>query len=237
MIKKIEKKQLGTAYHTWIQSLFHFSHTNYHQPSNTFGVLRVINDDILHAGSGHDLHKHKDVEILTYILEGDLTHTPRQHEIKILHRGDLYYMSAGSGIDHGEFNWGDTSVRMIQIWIKPNEKGLTPNVQYASFNSDHAKNQWHLIASPTQTTPITIYQDAYVWLIELEAFKQTQFDIKKGRQAYLIQLEGSSMINDEEMASRDGMEIYEDRIEIKTHEQSQFILIEMALASDNHQIE
>ena len=70
MIKKIEKKQLGTAYHTWIQSLFHFSHTNYHQPSNTFGVLRVINDDILHAGSGHDLHKHKDVEILTYILGG-----------------------------------------------------------------------------------------------------------------------------------------------------------------------
>lgn len=229
MIKKIEKKQLGTAYHTWLQSLFHFSYANYHQPSNTFGVLRVINDDILHAGSGHDLHKHREVEILTYILEGDLTHAPKQYEMKTLHRGDLYYMSAGSGIEHGEFNWGDIPVRMIQIWMKPNEKGLTPNVQYAKVNSHHARHQWHLIASPTQTTPIKIHQDVYVWLIELETSKQAQFDVKEGRQAYLIQLEGSSMVNNEEMASSDGMEIYEDQILIKAHEQSHFILIEMAL--------
>ncbi len=229
MIKKIDQKQLGTAYHTWLQSLFHFSYANYHQPSKRFGVLRTINDDILHVGSGHDLHKHKEVEILTYIVKGQLTHTPRQHEMKTLYCGDIYYMTSGSEIEHGEFNWGDVPVRMIQIWMIPNEKNLAPKVQYASFNKQYNKNKWHLMAAPTNEAPIKVNQDAYVWLINLESGVNSHFEVKKGRQAYLIQLEGYSTINEEEMTPRDGIEIYEDQIQIEARDNSHLLLIEMAL--------
>lgn len=230
MIKKVDQKQLGTAYHTWLQSLFHFSYANYHQPSKKFGVLRVINDDILHAGSGHDLHKHKEVEILTYVLEGSLTHTPRQYEMKMLGRGDFYYMCAGHEIEHGEFNWGDTPVRMIQVWMVPKQKSLTPSVQYGSWNPEMKKNKWHLIASSTDDTLINIHQDVRVWLIQLESNQTAPFEVTKGHQAYLIQLEGKSRINEEQMKARDGLEIYEDFIEIQASEESHFMLIEMALS-------
>lgn len=230
MIKKVDQKQLGTAYHTWLQSLFHFSYANYHQPSKKFGVLRVINDDILHAGSGHDLHKHKEVEILTYVLEGSLTHTPRQFEMKTLERGDFYYMCAGNGIEHGEFNWGDAPVRMIQVWMVPKQKSLTPSVQYGSFNQEVEKNKWHLIAASTDDTLMKTHQDVQVWLIQLESNHTVHFEVSKGRQAYLIQLEGTSRINEEKMNRRDGLEIYEDLIEIQASEDCHLMLIEMALS-------
>lgn len=230
MIKKVDHKELGTAYHTWLQSLFHFSNANYHQPSKKFGVLRVINDDILHAGSGHDLHKHKEVEILTYILEGSLTHTPHQFEIKTLNRGDFYYMCAGNLIEHGEFNWGNTPVRMIQIWMAPKQKSLMPAIKYASFNQENNKNKWHLIAASTDDAPLKIHQEVKVWLTHLESDKMLHFEVCEDRQAYLIQLEGLSQINEEQMNPRDGLEIYEDLIEIKAKTDSHLILIEMPLA-------
>ncbi|MTN79915.1 pirin family protein [Turicibacter sanguinis] len=229
MIKKIDHTLLGTAYHTWLQSLFHFSYADYYQPYiNKFGVIRVINDDILHVNSGHDLHKHKDVEIITYMISGELTHTPKIGMPKKLTRGELYYMSAGSGMEHAEFNWGEKPVRMIQLWIRPNQKNVAPKVEYGCFKREQRFNQWQKIVSDLEhETPIQIHQEVNIWVSEVEANRDLDFDILKNRQAYLIQLEGESMINNIAMSEKDGMEIFEEPIKIKTVRPSLFMIIEM----------
>ena len=229
MIKKIDHTLLGTAYHTWLQSLFHFSYADYYQPYiNKFGVIRVINDDILHVNSGHDLHKHKDVEIITYMISGELTHTPKIGMPKKLTRGELYYMSAGSGMEHAEFNWGEKPVRMIQLWIRPNQKNVAPKVEYGCCKREQRFNQWQKIVSDLEhEAPIQIHQEVNIWVSEVEANRDLDFDILKNRQAYLIQLEGESMINNIAMSEKDGMEIFEEPIKIKTVRPSLFMIIEM----------
>lgn len=229
MIKKIDHTLLGTAYHTWLQSLFHFSYADYYQPYiNKFGVIRVINDDILHANSGHDLHKHRDVEILTYLIEGELTHTPKVGMPKKLTRGELYYMSAGSGMEHAEFNWGDEPVRMIQLWIRPNQKNAKPHVEYGCFTKEQRHNQWQNIVSDSQhLAPIKIHQEVNIWVSEVDAHHELDFEVLKNRQAYLIQLEGESVINKIAMSEKDGMEIFEESIRIQTLSPSFFMIIEM----------
>lgn len=234
MIKKIDHTLLGTAYHTWLQSLFHFSYADYYQPYiNKFGVIRVINDDILHPNSGHDLHKHRDVEVITYLIQGELTHTPKTDLPQKLTRGELYYMSAGSGIEHAEFNWSEKPVRLLQLWVRPNEKKLTPKVEYGYFKREERLNQWHNIVSEIKGgAPIEIHQELNIWVSELEQDQMLTFDVKKGRQAYLIQIEGESSINHIVMVEKDGLEIFEEPIEIKAHKPSYFMLIEMKSSDD-----
>ena len=229
MIKKIDHTLLGTAYHTWLQSLFHFSYADYYQPYiNKFGVIRVINDDILHANSGHDLHKHRDVEILTYLIEGELTHTPKTDVPQKLARGELYYMSAGSGMEHAEFNWGEKPVRLLQLWIRPNQKNLSPKVEYGRFKRESRLNQWQCIVSGLKgIADIKIHQELNIWVSELEENKSLSFEVKPDRQAYLIQIEGESMINNIAMVEKDGLEIFGDPIQIKAIKSSYFIIIEM----------
>lgn len=229
MIKKIDHTLLGTAYHTWLQSLFHFSYSDYYQPYiNKFGVIRVINDDILHANSGHDLHKHRDVEIVTYLINGELTHTPKTGMPKKLNRGELYYMSAGRGMEHAEFNWGDKALRMIQLWIKPNQKNLEPKVEYGDFTKKDRENKWQkIVSSIHEDAPIQIHQEVNIWVSEVEAQTELEFNVLTNRQAYLIQLEGESMINHIAMSEKDGMEIFEEPIKILTLKPSFFMIIEM----------
>ncbi|MGL4336918.1 MAG: pirin family protein [Turicibacter sp.] len=229
MLKKIDHTLLGTAYHTWLQSLFHFSLADYYQPVNKkYGIIRVINDDIMHPSGGHDLHKHREVEILTYVIEGELTHTYKGGIPNTLTAGHMYYMRAGTGIEHGEFNWSDTILRTLQIWIVPKERKQTPCVEYGLFEQKQFHNEWLKIGGiESEKVIFDINQEVAVWITKLDAFKHLTFEVEKNRKAYLIQIEGSSVINHIEFEARDGLEIEEEMLNIEAKTDSHFIVIEM----------
>jgi quercetin 2,3-dioxygenase len=229
MLRKIESKTMGSSNLGWLKSKFHFSFAEYYNPDNmNFGVLRVINDDLIEAGTGFDTHPHRDMEIISYVVNGELTHGDSMGNKNTITRGHVQYMSAGTGVYHSEHNFGKDMLRLLQIWIMPNKQGYEPSYGDYRFNWDDRNNKWlHMVSSKDGNAPIKINQDMNIYSLELEKGKDTNFPVKEGRQAYLIQIEGNSLINDIELADRDGMEIVEENILIKAKETSHILVLEM----------
>jgi quercetin 2,3-dioxygenase len=233
MLKKIESKNMGASNLGWLKSKFHFSFAEYYNPNNIqFGVLRVINDDLIAPGTGFDTHPHRDMEIISYVVNGEITHGDSMGNKNTLKRGQVQYMSAGTGVFHSEHNLGEETLRLLQIWIFPNKSGLQPNYGDFRFNWEDRKNNWlHMVSGLNGIAPIKIYQDANIYSLELEQGKELNFPVKEGRQAYLVQIEGTSAINEIELADQDGMEIVEENILIKALKTSHILLIEMKKTS------
>jgi quercetin 2,3-dioxygenase len=233
MLKKIESKNMGASNLGWLKSKFHFSFAEYYNPNNIqFGVLRVINDDLIAPGKGFDTHPHRDMEIISYVVNGEITHGDSMGNKNTLKRGQVQYMSAGTGVFHSEHNLGEETLRLLQIWIFPNKSGLQPNYGDFRFNWEDRKNNWlHMVSGLNGIAPIKIYQDANIYSLELEQGKELNFPVKEGRQAYLVQIEGTSAINEIELADQDGMEIVEENILIKALKTSHILLIEMKKTS------
>lgn len=229
MLRKIESKNMGSSNLGWLKSKFHFSFAEYHNPDNiNFGVLRVINDDLIEAGTGFDTHPHRDMEIISYVVNGELTHEDSMGNKNTITRGHVQYMSAGTGVYHSEHNFGEDILRLLQIWIFPNKKGYIPNYGDYRFNWDDRHNEWlHMVSSKDGNAPIKINQDINIYSLELEKDKEIDFQVKEGRQAYLVQIEGISIINNIELTNRDGMEIVEEDILIKAKETSHILVLEM----------
>jgi redox-sensitive bicupin YhaK (pirin superfamily) len=229
MLRKIESKNMGASNLGWLKSKFHFSFAEYYNPDNIqFGVLRVINDDLIEPNTGFGTHPHKDMEIISYVVNGDLTHRDSMGNKNTVTRGQVQYMSAGTGVLHSEHNLGKDILRLLQIWIFPVQNGLQPNYGDYRFNWEDRKNNWlHMVSGLNGNAPIKINQDANIYALELEQGKETTFPVKEGRQAYLVQIEGTSIINDIELSDRDGMEIVEENILIKAVKTSHILIIEM----------
>jgi redox-sensitive bicupin YhaK (pirin superfamily) len=229
MLKKIESSKMGSSDIGWLKSKFHFSFADYFNPDNIqFGVLRVINDDLVKAKKGFGVHPHRDMEIISYVVNGDLTHGDSMGNNNTVTRGQVQYMSAGTGVHHSEFNLGEDTLRFLQIWIFPVKTGLEPNYGDYRFNWEERKNNWlHMVSGLQGNAPIKIHQDANIYSLELEEGKEITFPVREGRQAYLVQIEGTSKINDIELFDRDGMEIIEEDIQIQAVETSHILVIEM----------
>jgi quercetin 2,3-dioxygenase len=229
MIKKIESKNMGSSNLGWLKSKFHFSFAEYFNPDNIqFGVLRVINDDLIAPNTGFDTHPHRDMEIISYVVNGELTHGDNMGNKNTITRGQVQYMSAGTGVLHSEHNLGEETARFLQIWIFPNKNRLKPNYGDYRFNWEERKNNWlHMVSGSNGDAPIKIHQDANLYSLELEKGKEISFPVKEGRQAYLVQIEGTSVINNIELSDRDGMEIIEENISIQAVETSHILIIEM----------
>lgn len=232
MLKKLESHNMGKSDLGWLRSLFHFSFADYYNPDKIqFGTLRVINDDLVEPNTGFDTHPHRNMEIISYVINGELTHGDSMGNRKILSRGQVQYMSAGTGVLHSEHNLGEEELRFLQIWILPEKNGLTPNYGDFKFNWDDRKNKWlHMVSGPDGHAPITIHQDANIYSLELEQNKEITFPVKEGRQAYLVQIEGASSINGIELNDRDGMEIVEEELTIHSENTSHILLIELKKA-------
>ncbi|WHY94604.1 pirin family protein [Neobacillus cucumis] len=229
MLKKIESGKMGSSDIGWLKSKFHFSFADYFNPDNIhFGVLRVINDDLVEAKKGFGVHPHRDMEIISYVVNGELTHGDSMGNNNTVTRGQVQYMSAGTGVLHSEYNLGEDTLRFLQIWVLPVKNGLDPNYGDFRFNWEDRKNNWlHMVSDINGNAPIKINQDANIYSLELEQGKNIEFPVKEGRQAYLVQIEGTSLINDVELNDRDGMEIIEENISIKAVETSHILIIEM----------
>jgi len=229
MLRKIDSRNMGSSNLGWLISKFHFSFAEYYNPSNIkFGVLRVINDDLIEAKTGFDTHPHRDMEIITYAINGELTHGDSMGNKNTITRGHVQYMSAGTGVYHSEHNLGKDRLRLLQIWIFPDKQGYKPNYGDYRFNWDDRKNKWlHMVSSKNGDAEIKINQDANIYSLELNKGKEISFQVNKKRQAYLVQIEGSTIINDVDLNDRDGMEIVEEDILIQAKENAHILILEM----------
>jgi quercetin 2,3-dioxygenase len=229
MLKKIDSRNMGSSNLGWLKSKFHFSFAEYYNPDNmSFGVLRVINDDLIQSDTGFDTHPHRDMEIISYVVDGELTHGDSMGNKASISRGHVQYMSAGKGVYHSEHNLGKEILRLLQIWIFPDKKGYEPTYGDYRFKWEDRQNKLlHMVSNKDGDTPIKINQDVNIYSLELEGGREIKFPVEQGRQAYLVQIEGSSAINDVELTQRDALEIVEEDIVIKASETSHILLLEM----------
>jgi len=209
-----EKNDPAWTNGNWLKSRFHFSFAEYRNPGNSdFGVLRVMNDDLVQPHRGFGTHPHRNMEIITYIVEGELTHQDNMGTKESLGRGSIQFMTAGRGLRHSEFNHGDKPLRFIQTWIVPSRYGLEPNYGSSDGTKSAADrtNKWqHLVSGVMDAgveTPVKINQDTDMYATELETGKSVSFDLGDDRQAYLLCMEGSVKVNGKLLKRHDASEI------------------------------
>ena len=231
MLKKLPKENMGKSNLGWLESRFHFSFAEYRNPNNiNFGVLRVLNDDIVHPMSGFDMHPHSNMEIISYIVDGEITHKDSMGNSETLKRGEVQYLSAGDGIYHSEHNFHKSlDLRLLQIWIIPPKAGLPRLYGSKKYEKNQRENKLlNIVSSQNGNADIKIYQDINIYVSELEKNKTINFDIKKDRQVYFVQIEGNSQIDDIILNNGDALEIVDvEKLEIKALENSHFLFIEM----------
>ena len=229
MIRHIPFESLYFADHGWLQSRFHFSFAEYRNAENiSYGPLRVMNDDIIKGHEGFGTHPHHDMEIITYILKGELTHQDSMGHKESLGRGAIQYMSAGTGVTHSEFNEGDDEAHLIQTWILPSQKGLKPRYGSKVFSPDQRHNRWlHLVGPKNSGAEITIYQDASMYGCELDAGKKIDFHLQQGRALYVKIMEGSASINGRLCQSGDAMELKEEDLKVEAKDTVHILLVEV----------
>ena len=229
-MKHIPFKSLYSAEHGWLQSHFHFSFAEYYDKDNMhFGVLRVMNDDIIQAHSGFATHPHRDMEIITYVIHGELTHEDSMGNKETLGRGSMQYLSAGTGITHSEYNEGDDVVHLIQLWILPKEEGLSPRYGSKIFTKEDRHNKWLHIIAPEGASQVTpIYQDANIYVTELDMGKTLTCGVTSDRQVYLKVMEGDININGTEYREGDAGEIEGEDLTVLALNDAHILLVEMS---------
>ena len=233
MMKYIDSRKMGRGRHGWLDSHFHFSFAEYYNPDNiSFGVLRVLNDDIVQAGEGFGTHPHRDMEIISYVIKGELSHRDSMGNTRTLTKGQSQYMSAGTGVTHSEYNHGKSELRFAQIWILPDKKGYEPNYGDYLFKWEDRFDKWLPIATSYENTsndaPIKIHADINMYAAILSKGKQAGFQVKSGRQAYLVLLEGEATVNGIRMNMRDALEIVQEDLIISAETEAHLLVIEMA---------
>lgn len=233
MLKYIDHKKMGRGIHSWLDSHFHFSFAEYYNPQNIhFGVLRVINDDLVKPQTGFDTHSHKNMEILSYVINGELTHADSMNNQQTLTRGQVQYMSAGTGVYHSEYNLGTQILRFLQIWILPDQDGYRPNYGDYKFEMSEREDKWLPIASKfgdeASDAPIRVHADINMYATVITEGKSLDFKVEPGRQAYLVLVEGEAEINEIHLHMRDALEIVEENISIQAIQQAHIVIIEMA---------
>jgi len=196
-IRKSEER--GHANHGWLDSYHTFSFANYYDPQHmAFRSLRVINQDVIAGGKGFGTHPHRDMEIITYMLDGALEHKDSMGNGSIIHVGDVQRMSAGTGITHSEFNHSSTeTAHLLQIWILPNQQNVTPSYEQISFSREEKLNQLRLIASPDgRNRSVTIHQDANVYASILEDGAEVTHTVNPNRYAWIQVARGNVLVGD-----------------------------------------
>lgn len=203
-------QERGHAQRGWLDSYHTFSFADYYDPEEMgFGALRVINDDRIAPGAGFPTHPHRDMEIVTYVLEGELEHKDSMGNGSTIRPGDVQRMTAGTGVAHSEFNPSPQNpVHLLQIWIEPKFTGLKPGYEQKHFDIDPAREPVRLIASPDgRDGSVTIHQDANVYALKLDRRAETTLTSDAGHKIYVHVARGSVVLNGVAMSSGDGAKL------------------------------
>lgn len=227
MLKIYPYEQLGHADYGWLKARYHFSFASYYNPKRTgFGTLIVINDDIVKAGTGFDTHPHRDMEIITYVRKGAITHRDSNGNEGKTVAGDVQVMSAGTGIFHSEYNLEKEDTNLYQIWIKPNKKNAKPKWDSYQFPKENTQNELKLMVSGDGTAPLHINQDAFIYAGSLAAETIITHPIK--HQAYLLVSQGEIEIDGKTIKTGAGVEISGSQsVTIKALTKCQILLIDV----------
>jgi quercetin 2,3-dioxygenase len=216
----------------WLDSRHTFSFADYHDPSQMgFRTLRVINDDIVLPGQGFGTHPHRDMEIISYVIEGRLAHKDSLGHGSIIVPGEIQRMSAGTGIQHSEFNPSrEEKVRFLQIWILPERHGLTPGYEQRSFPAELRHDRLALVAAPDgRDGAVTIHQDAEIHAGLLSPGATVTYAIKPGRHAWLQVAAGAAMLNGTALVEGDGAAVSgENLLAIQGVQPANFLLFDLA---------
>ncbi|MBI2721259.1 MAG: pirin family protein [Bacteroidetes bacterium] len=232
VIHKAETR--GHANHGWLDSYHTFSFANYYNPERMhFGVLRVLNDDRIDPGMGFGTHPHDNMEIITIPLEGDLEHKDSMGNSAVIKNGDIQVMSAGTGIKHSEYNPNNNKLtKLLQIWIFPNKKNVTPRYGQITLNEKHRHNKLQQIISPNaQDDGVWIHQDAWFYLADFDKDFSTEYKLKKsGNGMYIFILNGEMEVKGSNLNTRDGIGIWDtESIILKATTKTEFLLMEIPM--------
>ena len=208
MIDVIRSNSRGAADHGWLKSRHTFSFAEYHNPSRmSFAALRVVNEDWIEPGQGFDTHPHRDMEIVTYMIDGALEHKDNMGNGSVIRPGELQRMTAGTGVLHSEFNHSsEDQAHLLQIWILPEQKGLEPGYEQKLFPTEQKRNRWCLVGSRDgRDESLTIHQDLNLYSTDLDEGTETEFAFDKSRQGFLQVVRGSIEIDGEELDAGDAV--------------------------------
>jgi len=200
----------GIAEFGWLSSRHSFSFGHYYDPEHLgFGALRVINDDRVQPGQGFGTHPHRDMEIISIVVEGALEHRDSLGTGSVIRPGEVQRMTAGTGVQHSEFNPSPgEEVRFLQIWIEPERTGLTPSYEQRAFPSDEMRNRWRIVASHDgRDDSLKVHQDVSIYRAQLAGGKSVQHSIQPDRQAWIQVIEGTVEVNGQRLAEGDGAAI------------------------------
>ena len=225
----------GHANHGWLDSWHTFSFAGYYDPSRMhFGTLRVLNDDTVAPGMGFGKHPHDNMEIISIPLEGDLEHQDSMGTSSVIRKGDIQSMSAGTGIVHSEKNKNnDQMVRFLQIWVIPNQRGVTPRYDQVSIEEKEKENKLATVVSPVGSKEggVHIHQNAWFHIGKLDQGVQLDYSLHDSTNGvYAFILEGEAVINDIVLSRRDGLGIQDaDQIKIMAQSEAEILLMEVPM--------
>jgi redox-sensitive bicupin YhaK (pirin superfamily) len=232
MIKLRRSDARGHTKLSWLDSRHTFSFGDYHDPQHMgFSDLRVINEDRVIPGAGFPTHSHRDMEIITYVLEGALAHKDSTGTSSVIRVGDVQRMSTGTGISHSEYNASQTEpVHFLQIWIMPNETGLKPGYEQRSFDLEKNSGSWVLVAAQdAREEAVRVHQDAELWLAVLAKGEELTYSLKPGRRAWLQVARGKVTLNGSALEAGDGAAINEENaLEITALEDAEILAFDLA---------
>lgn len=213
MITLRKASERGHVHQGWLNSWHSFSFGEYHDPAHMqFSSLRVINDDTVQAGQGFGTHGHRDMEILSYVLSGALQHKDSMGNGKLMNYGEVQLMSAGTGVQHSEFNpLPDEDVHFLQIWIMPNQAGIKPGYQQKHFSPQEKRGRWCLLASPDAAQgSLLLHQDARVFAALLNGEERLNYTLAAGRHAYLHVARGEVKVANVLLSAGDALMISDE---------------------------
>ena len=225
----------GNADHGWLKAKHSFSFANYYNPERmNFGVLRVLNDDIIAPGMGFGTHPHQNMEIISIPLEGDLEHKDSMDNVAVIKSGDIQVLSAGKGITHSEYNKNkDKQVKLLQIWVYPNKKNVSPRYDQISLNVKDRNNQFQQVLSPNpEDDGVWIHQNAWFNMTNLDREKKITYQLNnpENNGVYVFVLKGDVTVNKQALNKRDGLGIWNvSELKIEADSNTELLLMEVPM--------
>lgn len=232
MIELRKSSERGLADHGWLLSKHTFSFADYHDPAHMgFGALRVINEDQVQPGKGFGTHGHRDMEIISYVLEGALEHKDSMNNGSIIRPGDVQRMSAGTGVLHSEFNPSKGErVHFLQIWVQPNVAGIAPSYEEKHFDAASKRGKLRLVASPDGAEgSVKIHQDARLYAALVDGAEKVVHTLVSGRRAYVHVARGSVSVNGTALEAGDAAKItLVDQVILDGGKQAEVLVFDLA---------
>jgi redox-sensitive bicupin YhaK (pirin superfamily) len=232
MIAIRKSSERGHADHGWLDTRFTFSFADYYDPQNVhFRTLRVMNDDRIAGGGGFPTHPHRDMEIVTYVLDGALAHKDSMGNGSVIRPGDVQYMSAGTGVAHSEFNASDNeTVHMYQIWMFPDKQNYTPTYDQKHFSTAEKQGKLRLVVSPDgREGSVKIRQDNQIYATVLAPGEQVKHALKPDRHAYVQVARGSVTLNGQTLETGDGAALSKEKaVELTGVKDAEVLLFDLA---------